>query len=74
METAPTDLSGLPLSPALALLPMAMLSGWLLTSIYYADFLPLKSLVFSYLISVALYPIFGGINAVIVNSCLQDDN
>ncbi len=56
------------------LLPVPMLSGWLLTSIYYADFLPLKSLLFSYLISVALYPIFGGINAVIINKCLQDEN
>lgn len=56
------------------LLPVSMLSGWLLTSIYYADFLPLKSLIFSYLISVALYPVFGGINALIVNACLQDEN
>ena len=56
------------------LLPISMLSGWLLTSIYYADFLPLKSLLFSYLISIALYPIFGGINALVVNSCMQEEN
>ncbi len=56
------------------LLPVAMLAGWLLMSIYYANFLPLKSLLFSYLISVALYPLFGGINALIVNNCLQDEN
>lgn len=56
------------------LLPLAMVSGWLLTSMYYANFLPIKSLLFSYMLSVALYPIFGGINAFVVNSCLQDEN
>lgn len=55
------------------LLPVSMLSGWLLISIYYANFLPIKSLIFSYLLSVALYPVFGGVNAFIVNSCLQDE-
>ena len=59
----------------LSLLLFAVLfSGWFLLSVYYAQFLPIKGLVFSYFISLAVYPVVGGINALIVNNCLQEDN
>lgn len=56
------------------LLPVVMFAGWLMMSVYYACFLPVKAMFFSYFLSVALYPIVGGINALIANSCLQDDS
>ena len=41
----------------LSLLLFAVLfSGWFLLSVYYAQFLPIKGLVFSYFISLAVYP------------------
>lgn len=56
-----------------ALLPAAMLSQWLALSIYYHQFLPLSLLLFSYITSLACYPLVGGINALILNHFLQDD-
>ena len=56
------------------LLAGVMFVGWLVSSLYYAQFVPLKSFLFSYLISVALYPIVAGINAWIMNVFLQDDS
>lgn len=59
----------------LALLLFAvMFSGWFLLSVYYAQFLPVKGMIFSYFISLAVYPVVGGINALIVNNCLQEEN
>ena len=55
------------------LLPI-MMAGWLMMCIYYAEILPLKSLFFSYLFSISLYPIVGGINAFIVNRFMQEDD
>ena len=56
------------------LLPAVMFAGWLMMSMYYACFLPLKGMFFSYLLSVVLYPVVGGINALTANICLQDDS
>ncbi len=56
------------------LMPIVLFCGWLVISVYYTQFLPVKAVFFSYLLSVALYPVVGGINALVVNSCLQDDN
>ncbi len=61
-------------SGLIILLPVVMLSGWLLMSIYYAQFIPIKGLFFSYLLSIALYPLISGVNAMIVNRFLQDDD
>lgn len=56
------------------LLPAVMFAGWLMMSMYYACFLPVKGMFFSYLLSVVLYPVVGGINALTANICLQDDS
>ena len=56
------------------LLPAVLLAGWFLMSVYYAEFLPVKSLFFSYMLSVVAYPLIGGINAVVVNRFLQEEN
>ncbi|MBR1649181.1 MAG: rod shape-determining protein MreD [Alphaproteobacteria bacterium] len=51
----------------------ALFAGWLLASVYYAFLLPLKGLFFSYLLSVALYPILGGANAFMLNVLMKDE-
>lgn len=56
------------------LLFAVMFIGWFVSSVYYAQFLPLKSFVFSYLLSVALYPIVAGVNAFISNVFLQEES
>ncbi len=55
------------------LMPICFFVQWLLLSVYYAEPLPVLPLIFSYLVSLAFYPIVGGINAVILNVFLQDD-
>ena len=61
-------------SGLIILLPVVMLSGWLLMSVYYTQFIPVKGMFFSYLLSIALYPLIGGVNAMIVNRFLQEDD
>ncbi len=56
-----------------ALLPICLLVKWLLLSFYYERALPLSLLFFSYLTSLACYPLVGGINAWVLNRFLQDD-
>ena len=56
------------------LLFAVMFMGWFVSSVYYAQFLPLKSFVFSYLLSVALYPVVAGINAFVSNIFLQEES
>lgn len=51
-----------------------MLIGWFVSSLYYAQFVPVKSFLFSYLISVALYPLVAGVNAWVMNVFLQEDD
>lgn len=55
------------------LLPICLLTQWLLLSVYYTQLMPFLPLFFSYLLSLALYPIVGGINALVLNIFLQDD-
>ncbi len=58
---------------AAALLPVCLLTRWLVLSIYYQQFLPLSLLFFTYLTSLAFYPVIGGLNALVLNNFLQDD-
>lgn len=46
---------------------------WLVADIYYAQFLPIGPLIFSYLIGAAAYPVISMVFALIQNSFLQDD-
>lgn len=60
-------------SGLILLLAVAMLGKWAALSIYYAQPLPLGILFFSYLVSIAVYPIVGWINAMILNHYMRDD-
>lgn len=51
-----------------------MIVGWIVSSLYYAQLVPVKSFLFSYLTSVALYPVVAAVNAWIMNVFLQDDD
>lgn len=55
------------------LLLVALLCRWLVLSLYYHQFLPIGILSFTYFVSLALYPIVGGINALILNHYMKDD-
>ncbi len=57
---------------AIVLLPV-IFSKWVVMSFYYEQVLPLGLLIFSYLLTVAIYPIIGGVNAFIFNNFLQED-
>lgn len=52
---------------------ITMLSRWLVVSVYYSRFLPLDVLFFSYLVTVAVYPVISLIFAFVQNSLIQDD-
>ncbi|MDR1025977.1 MAG: rod shape-determining protein MreD [Lactobacillus sp.] len=56
-----------------ALMFVAAFSRWLLVSIYYGQFLPLPSLIFSVLITVAVYPLLSMLNAFIQGAFIQED-
>lgn len=56
-----------------ALLPVCLLVRWLLVSVYYEQMMPVSLVLFSYLTSLACYPLVGGLNAWVLNSFLQDD-
>ena len=55
------------------LLPFCLFSQWLLLFFYYEQFLPIMPLFFTYLTSLACYPLVGGINALVLNNFLQED-
>lgn len=55
------------------LLPFCLLTQWMVLSLYYEHMLPLSLLFFSYLMSLACYPVVGGLNALVLNRFLQDD-
>ena len=57
----------------MALSLITMLIKWLVVSIYYADFLPLSVLIFTYLIGVAVYPLISIILAFVQNQFIQDE-
>ena len=56
-----------------ALAFVVLFAKWLLVSIYYGQFLPLPSLVFSLLMTVAAYPILSLANTFIKNTFIRDE-
>lgn len=53
---------------------VTMLIKWLVASVYHACFLPMSTLIFSYLIGAAIYPVVSMFFACIQNLFLQDDD
>ncbi len=53
---------------------MTMLSRWLLVSVYYSQFLPLSMLFFSYMVTIAVYPLISLLLAFVQNNLIQDDD
>lgn len=56
-----------------ALALVTMLSRWLVVSVYYGQFLPLTIMMFSYLVTVASYPLLSLLLAYIQNHLIQDE-
>lgn len=56
-----------------ALAFVVLFAKWFVVSIYYGQFLPLQNLVFCYLLTVAVYPIFSIFNVFIQNTFIKDD-
>jgi len=56
-----------------ALAFVVFFAKWFLISIYYGQFLPVQNLVFSYLFTVACYPIFSMFNVFIQANFIRDD-
>lgn len=52
---------------------VTFLSKWLLVSVYYSHFLPLPSVMFSYLLTTAVYPILSVINVFVQNRLMTDE-
>lgn len=52
---------------------VTFLSKWLLVSVYYSHFLPLATVMFSYLMTVAVYPILSVINVFVQNRLMTDE-
>lgn len=52
---------------------LTMLSRWLVVSVYYSQFLPLSILMFSYLVTVAAYPVISLLFAFVQNTLIYDD-
>ena len=52
---------------------VVLFAKWLLVSIYYSQFLPIISLLFSYMFTVAFYPLFSLANTFIQNAFIGDD-
>jgi rod shape-determining protein MreD len=52
---------------------LAFFAKWLMLSIYYGQFLPSIDVLFSYLFSVAAYPVLSLVNAFIQNYLIQDE-
>ena len=55
------------------LLAAALLIKWVVLSIYYNEILPFGILIFSYMVSLAIYPVIGWVNALVLNRYLRDD-
>ena len=53
---------------------VTFLSKWLLVSVYYSHFLPLMSVMFSFLITAAVYPILSVINVFVQNRLMTDED
>ena len=52
---------------------VTFLSRWLLVSVYYSHFLPLATVMFSYLVTAAAYPILSLINVFVQNRLMTDE-
>ena len=52
---------------------VTFLSRWLLVSVYYSHFLPLATVMFSYLVTAAVYPILSLLNAFVQNRLMTDE-
>ena len=52
---------------------VTFLSKWLLVSVYYSHFLPLAAVMFSYLMTAAVYPILSVINVFVQNRLMTDE-
>ncbi len=52
---------------------VTMLSRWLIVSVYYSQFLPLSMLAFSYMATIAVYPLISLLLAFVQNNFIQDD-
>lgn len=52
---------------------VTMLSRWLIVSVYYSQFLPLSMLFFSYMVTIAVYPLISLLLAFVQNNFIQDD-
>lgn len=52
---------------------VAFFAKWLMLSIYYGQFLPVALAFFSYLFSVAAYPVLSLMNAFVQNYLIQDE-
>lgn len=57
-----------------AMLSLIVFFGrWLLVSVYYSQFIPMFSVLFSYLFSVAVYPLLSLVNAFVQNTLMKDE-
>lgn len=52
---------------------LSMLARWFIISIYYSQFLPFGMLMFSFLITVAAYPIVSLVNVFVQNKLMTDE-
>ncbi len=52
---------------------VTMLARWLVVSVYYSQFLPLSMLSFSYMVTIAVYPLISLLLAFVQNNFIQDD-
>lgn len=52
---------------------IAFFAKWLIVSIYYGQFLPLAAAFFSYLVSIAAYPVLSLLNAFVQDHLIQDE-
>lgn len=53
---------------------ISVLAKWLLLSVYYSEFLPLFVLFFSYLVTIAVYPLVSLLLAFVQNRLMRDDS
>lgn len=52
---------------------LTFFAKWLMLSIYYGEFLPVVSVFFSYLFSIAAYPVLSLMNAFVQDYLIQDE-
>ncbi len=58
----------------MALSLITVLSRWLVVSVYYGQFLPLSMLFFSYMVTIAAYPLISLLLAFVQNHLIQDED